>query len=809
MKNRKAKAAKRIFAAALSSAMLFSAARAAEIKLPYAADTGIELSLTNPVSNISVGDEAYARVELAAGNADELWGCEFEVEYDDDYLTYTDTDGGIDGESVSAAVQESGRVKLAFSKTSEKSGAKKVLATLKFKARRAGNAAVRLKTGTVVNSDMGYEEFDNISDSVTINIKSSVSSSGGGSGGGGGFGGGYSGGYSGGGTFSVEGGSNTVTASSHNLEPSDISEPVVAPEVFNDLSGFEWAKPAIEKLYSMGVAAGYDDGGFHPGDKVTRAEFCKFATAALGIEPPTEPESKFEDVSAEDWHAPYIAAAADLKIVNGYEDGNFRPDSGITREEAAAIICRAADVLELPLQEKRLNINFVDENDIQEIFVGYVDKLYTAGIINGDDDGNFRPADSLSRAETAQMLVNLLGALEPEPEPSEAPSEPAESAEPKAGRMIKAAAEASAEPEVSSEPADTADPSSEPDGDNAPVQSSDPNQTEEPNETIEPTESEQPVSTEPPAQTEQPDDGTFREDAAFDCASLDELCSYENIYAYEVPDDGSRSAFYDDFTTFQRPGVGGAYIAYRIPYAEKVRVESYFYAGEPLRDMSFETSKDGENFGAAEAACSYLEAEGKWTRAVYTINTSDDSPYIKIIYPETVNSWTPLVSRVSAQLGKARAVGIEISGETRPIIPMYDSAEYKYSANLIDQIGEVYPGDVKLSIKQSDIEGLSISEDGTITIDSDMNDGAEFTLYSESGEFSAELMVKLTAALLGDLNLDGEVSRDDAVIAAARYGETSASTDWTNVRDADINRDEKISVIDIAYISKKAADNNE
>ncbi len=790
MKNRKAKAAKRIFAAALSSAMLFSAAHAAEIKLPYAEDTGIEFSLTNPVSSISVGDEAYARVEFAAGKADELWGYEFDVEYDENYLTYTGADGGIDGESVSAAVENSGRVKLAFSKTSENSGAKKVLATLKFKARRAGNASVRLSGGAVVNSDMGYEEFNNISDSVTINIKSNAPS-GGGSGGGGG---GYSGGFSSGGTFSVGGGSNTVTSSSQNLELSDMEEPVAKPEVFNDLSGFEWAKPAIERLHALGVAAGYDDGGFHPGDRVSRAEFCKFVTAALGIESPTEPESRFGDVSTEDWHAPYIAAAADLKIVNGYEDGNFRPDSGITREEAAAIICRAADALELPLNETRLNINFIDESDIQEIFVGYVDKLYTAGIINGDDDGNFRPADSLSRAETAQMIVNLLGALEPEP--SGSPSESEAPLEPKAGRMIKAEeAESSAEPEASSEP----------DGDNAPVQTATPNQTEEPSE---PTESEQPVSTEPPVQTEKPDE-TFREDSAFDCANLDELCSYENIYAYEVPDDGSRSAFYDDFTTFQRPGAGGAYIAYRIPYAEKVRVESYFYAGEPLRDMSFETSKDNENFSAAEASCSYLEAEGKWTRAVYTIDTSDDSPYIKIIYPETVNSWTPLVSRVSAQLGNARAVGIKISGETRPIIPMYDSAEYKYSANLVDQIGEVYTGDVKLSIKQSDIDGLSISEDGTITIGSDMNDGAEFTLFAESGEFSAELKVKLTAALLGDLNLDGEVSRDDAVIAAARYGETSTEADWSEVRDADINRDGKISVIDIAYISKKAADNNE
>ena len=53
--------------------------------------------------------------------------------------------------------------------------------------------------------------------------------------------------------------------------------------------------------------------------------------------------TKFKDVDDTRWSAPYINKLADLGIINGYEDGTFRPQNTITREEAAKLICLAIE----------------------------------------------------------------------------------------------------------------------------------------------------------------------------------------------------------------------------------------------------------------------------------------------------------------------------------------------------------------------------------------------------------------------------------------------------------------------------------
>ncbi len=781
--------AKHAIASVAAFALLLSSA-AAETNTPYKTDTGIRLTLINPVSNITVGDEVYVRAEADSGDIRNLWGYEFEFEYNEDFLSYKEAESGLTG-GVYAEKEEPGKVKLAFSKT-EVGSIKEALATLKFIARKAGTGEVTLLWAAVVNSDMGYEEFENMNSNLTIPIVSRPAANGG-------FGGG---GYSGGGgMFSVNGMPNTVTGTAQNLEPVASDEPnyeypSLNGDIFNDLSGYEWAKDAIEKLYNLGSVEGYRDGGFHPGSNVTRAEFCKIVLTALGAELPSEATSNFEDVDVAEWYAPYISAAYKLEIINGYDDGTFRPNGDITREEAAAIISRAIDTLNLLQNDVRLNVNFADEDEIDEIFVGYVDKLYMMGIVNGDDDGFFRPLDSISRAETAQMTVNLLDAIG------------GETAEPSIGPKPSSDSEGFSTPK-GRKPAKNDDfiPVAELPEDE--IGSDEPSESRGPAESERPTETPLPEPSYEPGSTEAPTDTPFREDVIFDCESTEELYSFENIYAYEIPDDGSRSAFYDDFTTFQRPGPGNAFVVYKIPYCEEIRAETYFYGGEPVRDFSFELSREGENWSNGDFTVSYLEAENKWTRGDYTIDAADDMPYIKINYPETINSWTPLISKITATVGAPRPTGAVIEGETEPIIPLYGSRDYKYVATLTDQIGEPYPGKMKLSITDSDIPDLSISDSGVITVTSDMKDGGEFTIRAELGEFVAELRPKLKKALWGDLDGSGSVDKADIDIIVKNYGKRIDSDDWASIRDGDINQDNKISIIDIAYITKKAVDSIE
>ena len=100
-------------------------------------------------------------------------------------------------------------------------------------------------------------------------------------------------------------------------------------------------------------------------------------------------------------------------MVNGYDDESFRPDSYISREEAAAIVCRGIDAMGISLDSYRLKITFEDENIISDYAVDYVYRLYSSGVINGDENQCFRPKDDMSRAETAQLIWNLINTLNP------------------------------------------------------------------------------------------------------------------------------------------------------------------------------------------------------------------------------------------------------------------------------------------------------------------------------------------------------------------------------------------------------------
>ena len=165
-------------------------------------------------------------------------------------------------------------------------------------------------------------------------------------------------------------------------------------------------------MTDLGIINGYidEEAGeqtFRPNNPITRAEFTKIVVMSFALSA-GENTPQFSDVSSEDWFYQYVTTAAELGIVNGYEDGAFLPENNITREEMSAVIVRAIEAAGVELGASRLNINFADEGDISEYAVGYIDSLYTAGIINGDENNMFRPQDNLTRAEAAKVLHSVL-----------------------------------------------------------------------------------------------------------------------------------------------------------------------------------------------------------------------------------------------------------------------------------------------------------------------------------------------------------------------------------------------------------------
>ena len=108
---------------------------------------------------------------------------------------------------------------------------------------------------------------------------------------------------------------------------------------FSDVSADKWYNNAVSTLSRMGVIGGYADGTFRPDAPISRAEFAKIAVS-FTQNTGSATYNYFTDVKTTDWFAPYVTAAKDAGLIEGYSDGSFKPESKITRAEACAIVNR-------------------------------------------------------------------------------------------------------------------------------------------------------------------------------------------------------------------------------------------------------------------------------------------------------------------------------------------------------------------------------------------------------------------------------------------------------------------------------------
>ena len=106
---------------------------------------------------------------------------------------------------------------------------------------------------------------------------------------------------------------------------------------YSDVKSTDWFNNAISTLSNMGIIDGYPDGTFRPNAGITRAEFAKIAVSFFKDNVRETIGDRFSDISGK-WYTEYINLASELAIVNGYPDGTFRPDNKITRAEAMTIV---------------------------------------------------------------------------------------------------------------------------------------------------------------------------------------------------------------------------------------------------------------------------------------------------------------------------------------------------------------------------------------------------------------------------------------------------------------------------------------
>lgn len=106
---------------------------------------------------------------------------------------------------------------------------------------------------------------------------------------------------------------------------------------YTDVEADDWFNNAICTLSNAGIISGYPDGSFQPNGKITRAEFATIASRFFDVE--ASGSDIFPDIDGH-WAEQYINEAATAGIINGYEDGTFRPQKLITRAEAVTMVNR-------------------------------------------------------------------------------------------------------------------------------------------------------------------------------------------------------------------------------------------------------------------------------------------------------------------------------------------------------------------------------------------------------------------------------------------------------------------------------------
>ena len=155
----------------------------------------------------------------------------------------------------------------------------------------------------------------------------------------------------------------------------------VTGKVFSDVPEGRWSVSEIEYLAHYEIIYGYPDGTYQPEQNLTRAEFAALVRRFTQLEAPENAENVFPDVSGKQWAYEDILAIYEAGLIDGYEDGTFRPENEITRAEVMSIINRILG--RKPDEQYVKSLQFNPYNDL------YEDKWYYVTVLEATITHNY------------------------------------------------------------------------------------------------------------------------------------------------------------------------------------------------------------------------------------------------------------------------------------------------------------------------------------------------------------------------------------------------------------------------------------
>ena len=209
-------------------------------------------------------------------------------------------------------------------------------------------------------------------------------------------------------TFTMPSGDVAITATFAEdpnwTNPEDPSTDV--SEIFTDVPANHWAKAAIQYVYDNGLMTGVSDTAFAPEATTTRAMIVSMLARMENVT--SAADAGFNDVAANDWYATAVNWAAASGITSGTGDGNFSPNTAITREQLAAILMNYAQYKGQDVSARATLDTYNDATAISSWANDVMSWAVAEGLLTGVTNDQLQPQENATRAQVAAILQRFL-----------------------------------------------------------------------------------------------------------------------------------------------------------------------------------------------------------------------------------------------------------------------------------------------------------------------------------------------------------------------------------------------------------------
>lgn len=212
-----------------------------------------------------------------------------------------------------------------------------------------------------------------------------------------------------GGSGSSGGKKNSIGSGSITMTPS-VSANVPLTRNFMDIDGVAWASGAILALADKNIVNGKEEGLFKPFDEVTREEFVKILLGAMNMGGYSY-SNHFNDVSSGAWYEKWVNIAYEQNLCRGIGNDKFGIGSAVTRQDMAVLVYNALKSRGFAFGNAS-ELNFDDASLIQDYAKEAVANLVSIGAMNGTSDTAFEPDGVATRAQAATVIYRILSKLQ-------------------------------------------------------------------------------------------------------------------------------------------------------------------------------------------------------------------------------------------------------------------------------------------------------------------------------------------------------------------------------------------------------------